>query len=626
MREGKLGFNNTVFESGVAKIFSCVILLLVFVVMVFGRSINVHAQDTPTSTGEFCDGINWEWYEDDNRLVFKGIGEMKDYSDAGNFDELPFSIVKDKENVQLEISDGITKIGSRTFHSHNYIGSVSIGKDVTTINSFAFYKCKNIKSISFPYSLTTISTGVFNGCESLKEVVFPYSVKTIGRQAFYNCVNLTKIKCGYGLDDVANDAFGIDESLLPDGQSIKTNVIRPTTVMKNYNWDNSYRDYYSDYKCTLTLKSLDGTEVLETVEATNQGGDYCNAYLDLEKYIDCVFLEDNGGVPGGIVNPSYIVDHDIEKVTGMYFPLEDDCTLYVYPPKYMDKVLKYDLSKGKTLDLNVSEMNFNTIYKLDSDEADDFLMYFYFYTIISQKFGYGEFGDISSMTSDERSKKYLESTFYVTPYTDFDKLTEGDKWVAKNFFGESRIIPHISLEKETNSVMKINFSVRVNDENESCMFMTFSGVESDAGIKEVLALDLGRFPPEGSSPAIYYNEKKENLIFSCCKLYITFGNGDAPAPAPQPEPEDDSDITKLIPYSENVPVADKEKVIKKTNTDKTDVAGSNQKYYMLKGVPKGKNSIKLTWKSINYADGYIVYGAKCGKKLERIAEIKNGKA
>lgn len=93
-----------------------------------------------------------------------------------------------------------------------------------------------------------------------------------------------------------------------------------------------------------------------------------------------------------------------------------------------------------------------------------------------------------------------------------------------------------------------------------------------------------------------------------------------PSGEPTATPAADADIIKEIPYAENIPVEEKEKEITVKNTDKDDIPGSAHRFLMLKASPK-KTSIKLTWKKIKGADGYVIYGAKCGKKMAKIATI-----
>ena len=57
-----------------------------------------------------------------------------------------------------------------------------------------------------------------------------------------------------------------------------------------------------------------------------------------------------------------------------------------------------------------------------------------------------------------------------------------------------------------------------------------------------------------------------------------------------------------------------------TNTDKGDVKGSTFAPLFLKATGKNK-SVKLAWKKVKKADGYIVYGVQCGKKMKEIKKL-----
>ncbi|MBO4864283.1 MAG: Ig-like domain-containing protein [Eubacterium sp.] len=88
------------------------------------------------------------------------------------------------------------------------------------------------------------------------------------------------------------------------------------------------------------------------------------------------------------------------------------------------------------------------------------------------------------------------------------------------------------------------------------------------------------------------------------------------------EPKLDEEVLKEFPKAENVWVTEKQKMILNANTDKGDVEGSTQRFLQLKGTAKNKKSIKLTWKTIKQADGYIIYGSKCGSKMKYVTTIK----
>ena len=66
-----------------------------------------------------------------------------------------------------------------------------------------------------------------------------------------------------------------------------------------------------------------------------------------------------------------------------------------------------------------------------------------------------------------------------------------------------------------------------------------------------------------------------------------------------------------------------EKLIKGTNTDKGDPNGSLFAKLQLKATGK-KKSVKLSWKKVKNADGYIIYGSACGSKMKKLKTITKG--
>ena len=96
-----------------------------------------------------------------------------------------------------------------------------------------------------------------------------------------------------------------------------------------------------------------------------------------------------------------------------------------------------------------------------------------------------------------------------------------------------------------------------------------------------------------------------------------------PSATPTASPATEPDKAKDDPYAESISVEDMEKTIINENTDQTDAEGSTHKYLYTKIGKVKKNSLKLSWKKIKDADGYIIYGAKCGKKLGYLTKIEN---
>ena len=96
----------------------------------------------------------------------------------------------------------------------------------------------------------------------------------------------------------------------------------------------------------------------------------------------------------------------------------------------------------------------------------------------------------------------------------------------------------------------------------------------------------------------------------------------SPYPKIEAEQKSDDDLTLIFDGAENISVEEKGRQIENANTDKNDVEGSLFRHLKLKGTPKSKTSIKLTWKSVKEADGYIIYGSKCGSKMKYITTLK----
>ena len=95
-----------------------------------------------------------------------------------------------------------------------------------------------------------------------------------------------------------------------------------------------------------------------------------------------------------------------------------------------------------------------------------------------------------------------------------------------------------------------------------------------------------------------------------------------PTATPTAESTPDVDIREDVPFAENVTVKSKEELIAQMDFDEGDVEGSTHQYLLLKTASVKKTSIKLVWKRVKGADGYIIYGGKCGEPMTRLTTIK----
>ncbi|HAV89807.1 MAG TPA: hypothetical protein DCW44_00795 [Eubacterium sp.] len=82
-------------------------------------------------------------------------------------------------------------------------------------------------------------------------------------------------------------------------------------------------------------------------------------------------------------------------------------------------------------------------------------------------------------------------------------------------------------------------------------------------------------------------------------------------------------IEKDAYENEMVTLAEKDKEITSI-TDEKDASGSTFSLLKAKQAKVKKNSIKISWKKVNGADSYVVYGNKCGKnnKYVKLKEVK----
>ena len=81
-----------------------------------------------------------------------------------------------------------------------------------------------------------------------------------------------------------------------------------------------------------------------------------------------------------------------------------------------------------------------------------------------------------------------------------------------------------------------------------------------------------------------------------------------------------SDSVRLVATSYET-IASVDQQITSANTDKGDPAGTTFGKLRLKAVGKNK-AVKLTWKKVNGATGYIIYGSRCGSKMKKITTVK----
>ena len=136
----------------------------------------------------------------------------------------------------LNIPEGVTRIGYCAFYGCSAITSVTIPGSVTTIETYAFDGCSGLTSVTIGNGVTSIGTGVFGGCSGLTSISIPGSVTSIGDRAFSGCTRIKEVHindlaawCGISFGPASNPCFHSAANLYLNGE-LATNLNIPMGV------------------------------------------------------------------------------------------------------------------------------------------------------------------------------------------------------------------------------------------------------------------------------------------------------------------------------------------------------------------------------------------------------------
>ena len=136
---------------------------------------------------------------------------------------------KNKFIKEVNIPDGVERIGDGAFSNccnlekvslpdsveiidqwafgATGITSITIPEEVNVIKSNTFWSCKSLKSVKLPSSLETIESKAFEKCVALEELEIPDSVEKIESGAFNYCASLKHVRLPKSLKDLGTSAF-----------------------------------------------------------------------------------------------------------------------------------------------------------------------------------------------------------------------------------------------------------------------------------------------------------------------------------------------------------------------------------------------------------------------------------
>ncbi|MDE7361673.1 MAG: leucine-rich repeat domain-containing protein [Oscillospiraceae bacterium] len=92
-----------------------------------------------------------------------------------------------KNEGDVTVPDGVTKIAPRAFEHMDQITGINIPDSVTEIGGYAFHECRGLKNITLSKNITKIAEGTFDLCVLLERIDIPDGVTSIGKHAFYCC-------------------------------------------------------------------------------------------------------------------------------------------------------------------------------------------------------------------------------------------------------------------------------------------------------------------------------------------------------------------------------------------------------------------------------------------------------
>lgn len=159
--------------------------------LLLGMLVSPVCAEDVIETGRLGDNITYTFYRTQGRLQIEGYGpmwdfvpgdfssivnphELNDYQKLFEWDEMgEISPLRGDTDIRhIEISDGITRIGSCVFFLCSGLKDVTFGKDVSEIGKLAFAGDKFLKKVEFPKSVRLLEERCFAACEQLGTLFF----------------------------------------------------------------------------------------------------------------------------------------------------------------------------------------------------------------------------------------------------------------------------------------------------------------------------------------------------------------------------------------------------------------------------------------------------------------------
>ena len=142
--------------------------------------------------------------------------------------------------TNVELPNGLQKIGEETFSSNLSLQTIDIPDSVTEIASNAFADCRQIHELTLPQNLTTIGSGAFMNT-GITNLIFPENVVSISPEAFFanndywKKSQILNLYCNKGIVDQCETAVQWKKDL---GQTV--NVVPYQKYGNSYYYDGKF--------------------------------------------------------------------------------------------------------------------------------------------------------------------------------------------------------------------------------------------------------------------------------------------------------------------------------------------------------------------------------------------------
>ena len=105
------------------------------------------------------------------------------------------------------MTDSVTKIEQGIFYQCANLESIILSDNITQIPKDTFYMCTSLENVTLPSKIILLGGNAFFGCKKLKEIILPEGVVSISARCFSNCVSLGRICLPSSLEEISEDAF-----------------------------------------------------------------------------------------------------------------------------------------------------------------------------------------------------------------------------------------------------------------------------------------------------------------------------------------------------------------------------------------------------------------------------------